>query len=163
MTSCENHEYIAQAPIDHSRTTITYHNALCLSPQNFAYALSSVSLGAILTPKRNWRQCVCKILGWQTKSIMVCFGIFWSGQFKSRPYESELAETAYLIRLEKFLPGAVKQQKKIHLRWADSLLVRRRRASIMKSYVEKRRDLQQCKEKKSQFPQICNPSLFEIV
>ena len=28
--------------------TITYHNALCLIPQNFAYALSSVSLGAIL-------------------------------------------------------------------------------------------------------------------
>ena len=23
-------------PIDHSRNTITYHNALCLSPQNFA-------------------------------------------------------------------------------------------------------------------------------
>ena len=40
----------------------------------------SVSLGAILTPKRNWRQCLCKILGWQTKTIMVCYGIFWSGQ-----------------------------------------------------------------------------------
>ena len=25
--------------------------------------------------KRNWRQCLCKILGWQTKSIMVCSGI----------------------------------------------------------------------------------------
>ena len=33
------------------------------------------------SPKRNWRQCVCKILGWQTKSIMVCYGIFWCGQF----------------------------------------------------------------------------------
>ena len=33
--------------------TITYHNVLCLSPQNFAQALFSVSLGAILTPKRN--------------------------------------------------------------------------------------------------------------
>ena len=32
--------------IDHSRNTITYHNALCLSLQNFAYALSSVSLGS---------------------------------------------------------------------------------------------------------------------
>ena len=30
-------------------------------------------------------------------------------QFKSRPYESEPAETAYLIRLEKFLSGAVKK------------------------------------------------------
>ena len=43
--------------------TITYLNALCLSPQNFAQALFSVSLGAILTPKRNRRQCLCKILG----------------------------------------------------------------------------------------------------
>ena len=63
--------------------TITYRNALCLSPQNFwnfAKALFSVSLGAILTPKRNWRKCSCKILGWQTKSIMICYGIFWSGQ-----------------------------------------------------------------------------------
>ena len=40
----------------------------------------SVSLRAILTPKRNWRQCLCKILGWQTKSITVCYRIFWSGQ-----------------------------------------------------------------------------------
>ena len=30
---------------------------------------------AILTPKRNWRQCLCKIFGWQTKSFMVCYGI----------------------------------------------------------------------------------------
>ena len=55
--------------------TITYHNAVCFSPQNFAEALFSVSLGAILTPKRNWKQCSCKILGRQTKSIMVCYGI----------------------------------------------------------------------------------------
>ena len=41
-----------------------------------------VSLGAILTPKRNWRQCLCKILGWQTKSIMVCYDIFCSGQLE---------------------------------------------------------------------------------
>ena len=32
--------------------TITYH-VLCSSPLNFAQALFSVSLGAILTPKRN--------------------------------------------------------------------------------------------------------------
>ena len=48
--------------------TITYHNALCLSPQN--------------GPKRNWKQCLCKILGWETKSIMVCYGIFGSGQLR---------------------------------------------------------------------------------
>ena len=39
----------------------------------------------MLTPKRNWKQCLCKILGWQTKSIMVCYGIFWSGQFLCSP------------------------------------------------------------------------------
>ena len=33
-------------------------------------------------------------------------------QFKSRPYESEPPETAYLIRLEKFLSGAVKKKRK---------------------------------------------------
>ena len=33
--------------------TITYHNALCLSTQNFAQEFSLVPLGAILTLKRN--------------------------------------------------------------------------------------------------------------
>ena len=33
--------------------TITYHHTLCWSLQNFAEALFSVTLGAILTPKRN--------------------------------------------------------------------------------------------------------------
>ena len=54
-------------------------------------------------------------------------------QFKSHPYESEPPETAYLIRLEKFLSGAVKKKrkkKKMQLSWADSLLLRRRRASV---------------------------------
>ena len=63
------------------KNTVTYHNALYLWTQNFAQALFSVSLGAILTPERNWRQCLCKIWGSQTKSIIVCYGIFWSGQF----------------------------------------------------------------------------------
>ena len=49
-----------------------------------APALFSVSLGAILTPKRNLRQCLCKILEWQTKSIMVCYGI--SGVVNSREF-----------------------------------------------------------------------------
>ena len=34
-------------------------------------------------PKRNWKQWLCKIWGWQTKSIMVWYGIFWSGQVHS--------------------------------------------------------------------------------
>ena len=49
--------------------TITYHNVLCSSPPNFAWALFSVSLGAILTPKRNWKQCLCKIWGWQARVL----------------------------------------------------------------------------------------------
>ena len=60
--------------------TISNHNALCLSPQNLHKHCLQFLLGPI-SPKRNWRQCVCKILGWQTKSIMVCYGTFWSGQF----------------------------------------------------------------------------------
>ena len=41
-------------------------------------------------PKRNWKQCLCKILGWQTKSIMVCYDIFCSGQL-DRP-DSPMAQ-----------------------------------------------------------------------
>ena len=62
--------------------TITYLNPLCLSPQNFAQALSSVSLGSWNGAKRKWKQCLCKILWWQTKRIKVCYGILWSGQLK---------------------------------------------------------------------------------
>ena len=58
---------------------IIYHNDLCLSPP------VQFLLGAVLTPKSNWRQCcLCKILEWQTKIIMVCYGIFWSGQLRTR-------------------------------------------------------------------------------
>ena len=49
---------------------IRYHNTLCWSHQNFAKALF---LGVILTPKRNWRQCLFKILKWPIKSIMVSY------------------------------------------------------------------------------------------
>ena len=62
--------------------TITYLNPLCLSPQNFAQALSSVSLGSWNGAKRKWKQCLRKILWWQTKRIKVCYGILWSGQLK---------------------------------------------------------------------------------
>ena len=55
--------------------TITYLNTLCLSPQILHKHCFPVSLGAILTLKRNWRQCLCKILKRQTKSIMVCYDI----------------------------------------------------------------------------------------
>ena len=60
--------------------TITHHDTLCWLLQKFASALFSVSLEAILTPKRNWRQCLCKFLEWLTKSVMIRYGIFWRGQ-----------------------------------------------------------------------------------
>ena len=34
-------------------------------------------------PQWNWKQCLCKLLGWQTKNIMVCYGIFRRGQLQS--------------------------------------------------------------------------------
>ena len=57
--------------------------------ESITSALFSVSLGAILTPKQNWRQWLCKILGWQTKGIMVCHGTFCrgsSGQFSATSF-----------------------------------------------------------------------------
>ena len=68
------------APIDHSRK---YHNipkcSLFVTP-TFAYALFLVSLGAILTPKRNWRECFCIILEWQTNWTLWYVMVFreWS-------------------------------------------------------------------------------------
>ena len=48
--------------------TITYRNTVCWSLcQNFAYALFFSFSWGHLTPKRNWRQCLCKILAeWPT-------------------------------------------------------------------------------------------------
>ena len=48
-----------------------YHNTLCFSLQNFAQILILFSLGTYNGPKRNWKQCLCKMLEGQTKSIMV--------------------------------------------------------------------------------------------
>ena len=46
-------------------------NTLCLSLQNFAKSLFSFSPGTYNGSKRNWKQCLCKLLEGQTKSIMV--------------------------------------------------------------------------------------------
>ena len=51
-----------------------------ISRQKRGVQLNVTTFGAILTPKRNWRQCLCNILEWPTKSIMVCQGIFWSAK-----------------------------------------------------------------------------------
>ena len=37
-------------------------------------------LGVKRAPAETENNAFCKILGLQTKSIMVCYGIFWSGQ-----------------------------------------------------------------------------------
>ena len=42
--------------------------------------LYEVKADTSLTLTRNWRQCLCKILEWSRKSIMICYGIFCSGQ-----------------------------------------------------------------------------------
>ena len=73
--------HITSPQLTTTENTITYHNTLCWSLQNFAEELSLVSLGSLNGPKRNWKQCLCKILEWPTKSIMVCYDIFCSGQF----------------------------------------------------------------------------------
>ena len=57
----------------HFATMVTWRHTL----------LSSVSLGATLTPEGNWTQCLCKLLEWQSKSIMVCYVIFCSGQLQT--------------------------------------------------------------------------------
>ena len=43
-------------------------------PKIFTKALFSVSLGAILTPKKNWRQCSCKFWGVRNKEH---YGVLW--------------------------------------------------------------------------------------
>ena len=54
-----------------------YHYTLCLSPTNFALFL--FSLGTIVIPKRNWKQCLCKI--WGAGANKEYYSIFWSGLF----------------------------------------------------------------------------------
>ena len=67
----------ASGPIDHSRNTITYHKALCLSLQSFALSLSSVSLGSWTGPTRNWKQCLCKL--WGNKQRALWYVMVFSG------------------------------------------------------------------------------------
>ena len=60
----------------------------CLSPQNFAQALFWVSLGVILTPHEKLKTMLMQIFGVTKKSIMVCYSIFWSGQFHNSPHDT---------------------------------------------------------------------------
>jgi len=48
-----------------------FDNTLCLSLRNLSQLLSLFYLGIIVSPRRKWKQCLCKILGGQTKSIKV--------------------------------------------------------------------------------------------
>ena len=66
--------------IDHSRKTIlTYHNALCLSPQNFAYTLFSVSLRPILTPKLRETEDNAYAKFWGDKQRALWYVMVFSG------------------------------------------------------------------------------------
>ena len=56
-----------------------YHNA-CFCPSNFAYELFSISLEAIVSPKRNWKQCLCTILEGQQRVLWY----FETGLFKGK-------------------------------------------------------------------------------
>ena len=69
-----------------------YHSTVCLSTQNFAQALFIFTFGIYNDPERNWKQCLCKILGGQTKNIMVFFVLAnwitdWE-QIKYLPFET---------------------------------------------------------------------------
>ena len=62
---------------DHSRK---YHNLYTIMlfvcrPKVLHRHCLQFLLGVKMAPKGNWKQCLCKNLGWQTKSIMVCYGI----------------------------------------------------------------------------------------
>ena len=79
--------------IDHYRK---YHSiqqrSLSVTPK-ICISIVFRFLGAILTPKSNWRQCLRKIFkGWQTKCTMVCYGIFFSGQLPYRKITNKSME-----------------------------------------------------------------------
>ena len=57
--------------------TITCHNALFLSPQNFASALSSASLWAILTPRETEDNAYAKF--WGDKQRALWYVMVFSG------------------------------------------------------------------------------------
>ena len=69
--------------------TITYHNALRLSPQNFAQVLFSVSLGAILTPK---------LICWGDKQRVLWYVMVFSGivNLKTRRHLKMKEKDVYL-------------------------------------------------------------------
>ena len=57
--------------------TVTCHNALCLSPENFAEALFSVSLGAIVTPRETEDNAWAKF--WGDKQRALWYVMVFSG------------------------------------------------------------------------------------
>ena len=61
------------------------HNTLCLSLQNFSQLLLLFSLGTTVSPRRKWKQCVCKFLGGQIKSIMVFLKVAYVLQVTNEP------------------------------------------------------------------------------
>ena len=60
--------------------TKTYHNALCLSPPKFCISIVFSFSWELKWPQEKLKTMLMQSFGVTTKSIMVCYGIFWSGQ-----------------------------------------------------------------------------------
>ena len=82
-------------------TRVTYGYCAC---QLTTLVSVSVSLGAILTPKRNWRKCLCKILGVTNKEHygMFCYFLEWS--ISSIPSNFSKTQVLMLAGLTNWLP-----------------------------------------------------------
>ena len=79
-----------------------FHNTLCLSLQNLSQLLLLFYLGTMVSPRRKWKQCLCKILGGQTKSIMVFLKVASSVHSYSR---IALIERAVMLAKSAFFPS----------------------------------------------------------
>ena len=60
--------------------TIIYHNVLFCHPK-FCVSIVFNFSWELKWPQEKLKTMLMQILGWQTKSIMACYDIFWSGQF----------------------------------------------------------------------------------
>ena len=69
--------------------TITYHNTLFRQPKIFHSYCLRFLLGVKMAPM--------KLLGWQTKGIMVCYGIFWRGQLQSLTRDGCLQKALFKV------------------------------------------------------------------
>ena len=71
--------HILTDTIDHSRNTITYHNALCLSPQNLHKHCLQFLLSVKMAPRETEDNAYAKF-GVTNKEHYGMLWHFWSGQ-----------------------------------------------------------------------------------